>query len=80
MYTVTILAPVGKFKKKLTNMPKIKHIIDIIPDIIISSLKLFDNPFAITAGNIIKLDINSVPIILMPNTIINAVRKEIRNW
>lgn len=56
IYTMTMLAPVGKFKKKLINIPSIKHIIDINPDIIISSLKLLANPFAMTAGKIIKLE------------------------
>ena len=52
IYTTTMLAPVGKFKKKLINIPRIKQIIDIIPDIIINSLKLLANPFAMTAGKI----------------------------
>ena len=74
-----MLAPVGKFIKKLNSIPNIKHIIDIIPEIIINSLKLFVNPLAIIAGNTIKLEINNVPIILIPNTTINAVKNDIRN-
>lgn len=74
-----MLAPVGKFKKKLINIPRIKQIIDIIPDIIINSLKLLANPFAMTAGKIIRLDISNVPIILIPSTTISAVKNDIRN-
>ena len=79
IYTNTILAPVGRFMKKLSNIPNIKHTTDIIPDIMISSLKLPVSPFAIIAGKTIKLDIKSVPIILIPRTTINAVRNEIKN-
>ena len=74
-----MLAPVGKLKKKLINIPNIKHITDIIPDITISSLKLFVSPLAMIAGKIIRLEIRSVPIILIPNTTIKAVKNDIRN-
>ena len=74
-----MLAPVGKLKKKLINIPNIKHITDIIPDITISSLKLFVSPLAMIAGKIIRLEIRSVPIILIPNTTIKAAKNDIRN-
>ena len=79
MYTPAMLAPVGKFKKKLTNIPSTKQVTEIIEEIIINCLKLFVNPFAITAGKTIKLEISKVPIIHIPRTTTKAVKKEIKN-
>lgn len=80
IYTITILAPVGRFKKKDTNNPNIKHIIDTVQESIINPLKLFVNFFDIIAGKIIKLDINKVPIILIPNTATKPVTTDINIW
>ena len=43
-------------------------------------LKLFVNFLAIIAGNTIRLDISSVPIILIPSTTTIAVISDIKNW
>ena len=56
-----------------------KHTIDVITDIITNPLKLVVNFFEITAGNTIKLEINNVPIILIPRTTTKAVNIEINN-
>lgn len=79
IYTATIHAPVGKFKKNDINIPNIKHIIEINTESITILLKLFVNFLAIIAGNTIKLDINNVPIILIPNTTTIAVINDIKN-
>ena len=79
MYTNTIPAPVGIFKKNDTNIPIKKHITDVKTDITTNPLKLVVNFFAIIAGNTIKLDINNVPIILIPTTTTNAVINAIKN-
>lgn len=78
-YTKTIPAPVGIFKKKEINIPIIKQIIEIITEQITNPLKLFVNFLDITAGNIIKLEISNVPIILIPTTTTNAVISAIKN-
>ena len=79
MLTITILAPVGIFNNKEINTPTKKQRIDIIDDKNIRLLKLLTNFLAIKAENIIKLDINNVPIILMPTTTVSAVRRDIKN-
>ena len=43
-------------------------------------LKLFVNFLAIIAVNTIRLDISSVPIILIPSTTTIAVISDIKNW
>lgn len=79
IYTKTIEAPAGKLIKNETKIPIIKQMIEIKQLITINPLKLFVNFFAIIAGNTIKLEIKSVPIILIPNTTTNAVIKAIKN-
>ena len=79
IYTATIHAPVGKFKKNDIKIPNMKHTTDVNTDNITIFLKLFVNLLAIIAGNTIKLDIKSVPIILIPKTTTIAVIKEIKN-
>lgn len=72
-------APVGRFKKKENSIPNIKHITDISTDSITMFLKLFVNFLAIIAGKTIRLEISSVPIILIPKTTTIAVISEIKN-
>lgn len=57
----------------------IKHITEISIERISIFLKLFVNFLAIIAGKTIKLEINNVPIILIPNTTTIAVINEIKN-
>ena len=61
------------------NTPIIKHTTEIITDDITSPLKLFVSFLAIIHGNTIKLEIKSVPIILIPTTTTNAVIRAIKN-
>jgi hypothetical protein len=80
MLITTILAPVGIPQTIENHIPRIKQSDEIIADSSIRFLKLFAIFLAITAGNITKLEISNVPIILMPSTTVKAVRKEIKNW
>ena len=66
-------------KKKDVKIPIVKQIIDVITDITTNPLKLVVNFLAIIAGKTIKLDINIVPIILIPTTTTNAVINAIKN-
>ena len=77
--TRTIPAPVGRLNRNEIRIPKIKQKIEKNADKITRYLKLLTNFFAIKAGKIIRLEFKSVPIILMPITIVIAVRKEIKN-
>lgn len=79
IYTITILAPVGKFNNDEITNPNKKHKIDIITDIIAISLKKCVNFLAIIAGKTIKLEISNVPIILIPITTTKAVNNAIKN-
>ena len=79
IYTITILAPVGKFNNEETIKPNKKHSIDIITDRTDIPLNECVNFLAITAGNTIRLDINNVPIILIPITTTTAVNNAIKN-
>ena len=72
-------APVGKLKRKEISKPQIKQKIEKKADEITRYLKLLTNFLAINAGKIIRLEIKSVPIILMPMTTVSAVRNEIKN-
>ena len=73
--------PAGIFKKNEIINPEIKAINDITPEIITRVLKPREVKFfAAAAGRIITPEIKSVPVILIPETIINAVKIEIINW
>lgn len=72
----TMLAPVGTLNKNEKTIPNKKQTKDIKPEKITKDLKLFAHFLAITAGKIIRLEINKVPIILIPTTIIRDVIKE----
>lgn len=72
-------APVGKFSINDSITPTIKHITDSTADKITIPLKLFVSFLAIIAGKTIKLEINNVPINLIPKTTTNAVASEIKN-
>lgn len=75
--TKTTLAPAGVEYKKETVIPIKKHATEIIPEEIITRLKLLKIRIEVKAGKIIKLEINIVPIILIPSTIVIAVKKAI---
>ena len=80
MFASTMLAPVGMLKQKDITIPLTKQNTAIKADNIINALKLFTIFFALTAGNIIRLEISRVPIMRMPKTTVIAVKNEIKNW
>ena len=71
--TQTTQAPVGIPNTTDKIIPKAKHIIEKTPDIITVDLKFRQTVIAVADGKIIRLEIRSVPIILMPSTTVIAV-------
>ena len=74
---MTTLAPAGVEYKNETVIPTKKQITEIIPDEIITLLKLLNTRIDVKAGKTIKLEINIVPIIRIPSTIVIAVKNAI---
>ena len=72
-----MLAPVGISKIHEAIIPRMKHKTDTTPAEIITLLNVLKSLIEVTAGNTIRLDIKSVPIILIPITIVTAVKKAI---
>ena len=60
-------------------IPTKKQNTEITAEAIMRDLKLLVIFLAVIAGKIIKLEIKSVPIILMPKTTVKAVKKAITN-
>ena len=75
IFTATTLAPVGVEKKKLMNMPMIKHTADRMPEHITVPLKVLHSRMAVRGGKMIRLEMSRAPIMRMPSTIITAVRQ-----
>ena len=63
-------APVGNEYIYEIITPTTKQITDIIPALIITALKFLNILIEVSAGNIIRLEISIVPIILIPTTIV----------
>ena len=78
MFAITILAPVGVSRNTDAKMPRIKHTTDTTPEQITTLLKVLHTLIEVSDGKIIRLDIKSAPISLMPRTIITAVRTATR--
>ena len=76
-FTITTLAPAGRFHIKDKYNPARKHISDITAELITTERKLEKIRIELSAGNIIKLDISIVPIIRMPITTVTAVKNAI---
>ena len=72
--TITIVAPAGVEKIYDPTIPKKKHTIETIEELITTVLKLLHTLMEVNAGKIIKLEISKVPIILIPTTIVMAVK------
>ena len=68
-----MLAPVGREYRKDMHKPIKKHRTDIKADEIITFLKLLKTLMEVRAGNIIRLEISTAPIILIPTTMVKAV-------
>ena len=73
IFTATTLAPLGSSKAKDAVIPITKHSTARAPEQITTDLKLRHRRMELSAGNTIRLDMSSAPIILMPSTTVTAV-------
>ena len=76
MLTATIVAPVGVSSIYEKARPIIKHTADKTAEHITTLLNLLHTRIDVSAGKIIRLEIRSVPIILIPSTTVTAVRTD----
>ena len=77
-FAMTMVAPVGVPHTYEPKIPTKKHSMDITAEETITDLKLLKTLIEDSAGNIIKLEINSEPIKRIPTTIVIAVRIAIK--
>ena len=68
-----MLAPTGVLQRYDAVIPRKKHVTESIDDVIITLLKVLQTCIDVSAGKIIRLEIRSVPIILIPSTTVRAV-------
>lgn len=73
-FTTTTLAPVGIDNTYESTTPKKKHTTETAAEHITTPLKLLNTRIDVSAGKIIRLEISIVPIILMPTTMVSALR------
>ena len=73
-FTHTTLAPTGISSEYEKRIPIKKHTTLITADVIITLLKNLQTRIALSAGKIIRLEIKSEPIIVIPRTIVSAVK------
>ena len=73
IFTATTLAPLGSSKAKDAVIPITKQRTAKAPEQITTDLKLRHRRMELSAGNTIRLDMSSAPIILMPSTTVTAV-------
>lgn len=71
--TATILAPVGVSSIYDPIIPKVKHPAETAAEVMTAAINLLHTLIAVSAGKIIRLDIKSDPIILIPKTTVTAV-------
>ena len=76
--TATTLAPAGIEKANETKRPIKKHTTEITAETTTTFLKVLHTLIAVSAGKIIRLEISMAPIILIPITIVIAVRNAIK--
>ena len=69
-----MLAPVGVSRKYEDISPSRKHMTDIAAEVTTTDLKLRQRHMAVRAGKMISPEMSMVPIILIPTTIVNAVK------
>jgi len=72
MFVATTVAPAGVENINETIIPIIKHKTAITAENTHTFLKLLNTLIAVRAGNIIRAEIRSVPIIRIPSTIVIA--------
>lgn len=71
---MTMLAPAGAEKKYDADRPIQKHMPERKPEQITTPRKLLNICMAVSAGKMTRLEMSIAPIILMPITIVTAVR------
>jgi len=71
----TIVAPVGRSRKKDKAIPSITEAIADNEAVTITALKLLASWSAVTAGNISNAEINIIPTTFMDKTTVTAVRR-----
>ena len=76
-FTRTTVAPVGVSKEKEIIIPAKKQNSETTTELIITERKLLKIRIEVRDGKIINAEISSVPIILIPITIVNAVKTAI---
>ena len=74
IFTVTMLAPVGVEYTKEQRIPAKTQNTETTAEQITTKRKLLQRRIAVSAGKIIKLEINSEPIIRIPSTMVTAVK------
>ena len=74
MFIITIVAPVGVSNSYEASIPAKKHVSDTQAEHIVTLLKHLHNRIEVSAGNIIRLEIKSAPIMRIPSTIVIAVK------
>ena len=75
--TITTLAPVGVSQEYDTHIPTKKQQSESTPEQRITDLNFLQTLIEESAGKIISAEISSVPIILIPITIVRAVKSAI---
>ena len=73
----TTLAPAGIEKAYEQSKPAVKFITARIAEHIVTLKKLLKTRIEVSAGKIIRLEINIAPIIFIPSTTVTAVKIEI---
>ena len=76
-FTAITEAPVGKERKKESIIPETKLKREITAELIITLLKLLNIRIDVIAGKITSPEMSRVPIILIPTTIVSAVKNAI---
>ncbi len=73
----TMPAPVGSEYTQDSSMPSAKQATDMIAELMVTARKLENRRIDDSAGNMIRLEIKSVPIMRMPTTTVIAVNSAI---
>ena len=76
-FTITTLAPGAVSIARDENKPIRKQVTEINPEHITTERKLLQILIEVIAGKIIRLEIRSDPIIIIPKTIVTAVKTAI---
>ena len=77
MLIITTLAPVGVAYTYEPVTPMKKHTTEMTDEQIVTVLNFLQTRIDVREGNMIRLEMSSAPIILIPSTIVIAVKKAI---